>query len=188
MAKRIFDLFLSLLGLFFLLPFWVLCSFAIWLEDGRPILYLQKRVGKDAQIFQAIKFRTLFYKKENSRLARFLRKTALDEVPQLINILKGEMSLVGPRPLIPEESEIGERLNSPGSYIEGRGLRAVVRPGLTGIAQVLAPKNAPLEEKLKYDLWYIENRSLLLDILLILKSFWLSLNSRWDLAGKPNHK
>jgi lipopolysaccharide/colanic/teichoic acid biosynthesis glycosyltransferase len=171
MVKRIFDVLLSYLGLFFLSPFWIIFAFAIWLEDGLPIFYIQERVGKKARIFQAIKFRTIYYKKQNSGTAKFLRKTALDESPQLINIMKGEMSFVGPRPLIPEEINVGENL----------GLRSSICPGLTGIAQVVAPKDAPITEKIKYDLWYIENQSILLDIRLILKSFWMSLNRRWDI-------
>lgn len=174
MLKRAFDIFLSFLGLFFSLPLWILFSFAIYLKDGRPIFYLQERIGKDSKIFKAIKFRTLGYREESSVLAKFLRTTALDELPQLINILKGEMSFVGPRPLIPQELQMYKELN----------LRATVRPGLTGMAQVLAFKDAPVLEKFKYDIWYIKNQNIALDISLILKSFWLSLRKRWDVAIK----
>jgi len=173
MAKRIFDLILSYIGLFFLFPLWIIFAFAIWLEDGLPVFYIQHRVGKKNRYFQTIKFRTMHYKKQSSHLARFLRNTALDESPQLINILKGEMSFVGPRPLIPQEVSLGDSLD----------LRFSIAPGLTGAAQVVAAKNAPVTEKLKYDLWYIKNQSLWLDILLILKSFWMSLNKRWDIIG-----
>ncbi len=171
MVKRIFDIFLSYIGLFFLFPWWIIFAFAIWLEDGLPIFYIQERVGKKARIFRTIKFRTMYYRKQSSVIAKFLRNSALDESPQLINIMKGEMSFVGPRPLIPQEINLGENLD----------LRSSICPGLTGIAQVVAPKDAPLAEKLKYDLWYIENQSLFLDMLLILKSFWVSLNRRWDI-------
>jgi len=170
MLKRIFDIFLSYIGLFFLFPLWVIFAFAIWLEDGLPIFYIQERVGKKARIFRTIKFRTMFYRKESSAIAKFLRNTALDESPQLINIVKGQMSFVGPRPLIPQEINPGENLH----------LRSSICPGLTGIAQLIAPKDAPLTEKLKYDLWYIENQGILLDLRLILRSFWMSLNRRWD--------
>lgn len=173
MAKRIFDLILSYIGLFFLFPLWIIFAFAIWLEDGLPVFYIQHRVGKRSRYFQTIKFRTMHYKKQSSSLARFLRNTALDESPQLINILKGEMSFVGPRPLIPQEVSLGDNLD----------LRFSISPGLTGAAQVVAAKNAPVTQKLKYDLWYIENQSLWLDILLILKSFWMSFNKRWDIIG-----
>lgn len=97
----------------------------------------------------------------------------MDESPQLINIIKGEMSFVGPRPLIPEEISLGENLD----------LRSSVCPGLTGVAQVVAAKDAPIAEKLKYDLWYIGNQSVWLDIRLILKSFWMSFNKRWDIIS-----
>lgn len=172
MVKRIFDIFLSYIGLFFLFPWWIIFAFAIWLEDGLPIFYIQERVGKKARIFRAIKFRTMYYRKQSSAIAKFLRNSALDESPQLINIMKGEMSFVGPRPLIPQEINLGDNLD----------LRSSIPPGLTGIAQVAAPKDAPLTEKLKYDIWYIENQSILLDMLLILRSFWMSLNKRWDIT------
>ena len=173
MVKRIFDLFLSCAGLFFLFPLWIIFAFAILLEDGLPVFYIQQRVGKHARIFGAIKFRTMYSNKKSSVIAKFLRKTALDESPQLINIIKGEMSFVGPRPLIPQEIYPGE----------SQHLRSSITPGLTGIAQVVAAKDAPLTEKLKYDLWYIENQSILLDAQLILKSFWVSLNRRWDIIS-----
>jgi undecaprenyl phosphate N,N'-diacetylbacillosamine 1-phosphate transferase len=171
MVKRLFDLILSYIGLFFLFPLWIIFAFAIWLEDGLPIFYIQDRVGKKAGRFQALKFRTIYHNNQSSGMAKFLRKTALDESPQLINILRGEMSFVGPRPLIPQEINPGENLD----------LRSSICPGLTGIAQVVAAKDAPLTEKLKYDLWYIENQSIWLDIRLILRSFWMSLNKRWDI-------
>lgn len=170
MAKRIFDLFLSCVGLFFLFPLWIIFSFAIWLEDGLPVFYIQERVGKNASIFGAIKFRTMYSKKKDSAIAKFLRTTALDESPQLINIIKGQMSFVGPRPLIPQEVNLGENLN----------LRSSITPGLTGIAQVATSKDAPITEKVKYDLWYKDNQSISLDMRLILKSFWVSLNRNWD--------
>jgi lipopolysaccharide/colanic/teichoic acid biosynthesis glycosyltransferase len=173
MLKRIFDLALSYIGLFFLFPLWIIFAFAIWLEDGLPIFYIQHRVGKKNRRFQTIKFRTMYYKKQSSAIAKFLRNTALDESPQLINIMKGEMSFVGPRPLIPQEIGLGENLH----------LRSRICPGLTGVAQVVAAKDAPITEKLKYDLWYIENQTIWLDIRLILKSFWMSFNKRWDIIS-----
>lgn len=174
MLKRLFDISLSSLGFFFFLPLWVLLSFAIWMEDGRPIFYLQGRVGKDNKTFKTVKFRTLGYKKKDSKLSKLLRTTALDELPQLINIFKGEMSFVGPRPLIPEEVQAYKELV----------LRSSVRPGLTGVAQVLVSKDASVLEKFKHDLWYINNRNFFLDISLILKSFWVSLRKKWDSVKK----
>lgn len=168
--KRASDISLSYIGLFFSLPFWVLLSFVIWLEDGRPIFYIQERVGKDNRLFKAIKFRTMHYGKGNSRLACLLRKTALDELPQVINIIKGEMSFVGPRPLIPQEIKMCDELN----------LRLSVLPGLTGLAQIFAAKDAPVLKKFNYDIFYIKKQNIVLDILLILKSFSISLSRKWD--------
>lgn len=173
--KRLFDIFLSSTGLFFLSSLWVISSFAIWLQEGRPIFYLQDRVGLNGKIFKMLKFRTLGYKKADSRLALFLRRSALDELPQLINILKGEMSFVGPRPLVPEEV-LGDK---------SADSRDTVKPGLTGAAQVFIAKDASVFEKSQYDYWYIQNRSFGLDIALILKSFWISLGRRWDTKIKP---
>jgi lipopolysaccharide/colanic/teichoic acid biosynthesis glycosyltransferase len=171
MAKIIFDIVLAYLGIFFLFPLWIIFAFAIWFEDGLPIFYIQERVGKQARIFGAIKFRTIYYGKGGSLIAKILRRTALDESPQLINIIRREMSFVGPRPLIPQEINSGENQH----------LRSSITPGLTGIAQVVAEKDAPVTEKLKYDLWYIEHQSIWLDAQLILKSFWMSLNRKWDI-------
>jgi lipopolysaccharide/colanic/teichoic acid biosynthesis glycosyltransferase len=173
MAKRVFDLTLSCVGLFLSLPLWVLLCWVICLEDGPPIFYLQERLGKQGRIFKAIKFRTMAYGNQNPKLARLLRTSALDELPQLINIIKGEMSFVGPRPLIPQEVSPNEFASS----------RLSVLPGLTGAAQVRVAKDSPFSQKAKYDIWYIENRSLALDIMLILKSFWISLARRWDRVG-----
>ena len=107
-------------------------------------------------------------------MAKLLRRTALDESPQLINIIRGQMSFVGPRPLIPQEVNL----------CENQHLRCSVNPGLTGIAQLMAEKDAPVAEKLKYDLWYIEHQNIWLDIRLILKSFWMSLNRKWDIVRR----
>lgn len=173
-VKRLFDLSLSYLGMFFSLPLWVIFCYGIFLEDGWPIFYPQTRVGKGGLVFRAIKFRTLGYRIEKPFLSRLLRATALDELPQLINIIRGQMSFVGPRPLIPEEIQM---------YVE-LAFRSTVRPGLTGMAQVYAPKDAPVTEKFKYDLWYIQNQNLGLDIYLILMSFWISMKKKWDVSVK----
>jgi lipopolysaccharide/colanic/teichoic acid biosynthesis glycosyltransferase len=105
-----------------------------------------------------------------SRIAIFLRRTALDELPQIINIVKGEMSFVGPRPLVPQELYACAELK----------MRSRVLPGLTGLAQLLAAKDSPVSEKFKYDISYIESQSIFLDIMLILRSFGISLGGKWD--------
>lgn len=138
------------------------------------MFYIQDRIGLNGKLFKLIKFRTINSKNGKvSRFTRLLRKTALDELPQLINILKGEMSFVGPRPLIPLE------VNNTKNRADAR---LMIRPGLTGLAQIMVSKDAPVLEKLKYDLWYIKNQELMLDVALILRSFWISLSRRWEPA------
>jgi lipopolysaccharide/colanic/teichoic acid biosynthesis glycosyltransferase len=170
LLKRPFDFSLALIGLTLIFPIWSLIVFLVWLEGDRPIFYVQERVGKNGALFKTVKFRTMGYRKKSSILAKFLRTTALDELPQLINIIKGQMSFVGPRPLIPQELQISEEFK----------LRSAVLPGLTGLAQVLVAKDAPVLEKLNYDIVYIKNQNIALDILLILRSFGISLNRKWD--------
>lgn len=176
--KRVIDLLLSFGGIVFFLPFWVLFSFLIWLEAKGKIFYVQSRVGKSKKLFKTLKFRTLYAQDTgymgSSRLGHFLRITALDESLQLINILKGEMSFVGPRPLIPEEIT-NEQSNSP---------RFAVRPGLTGLSQVFISKDASVEQKFNYDVLYVNNRGLFLDLKLILFSFYVSFSGGWEKERK----
>lgn len=197
--KRILDYILALLGLFFSFPLWIILAFAIWLEDRGVIFYKQERVGKSNIPFQSIKFRSMVVNAEKgtgpiqatkddpriTRVGRFLRHTALDELPQLINIASGEMSFVGPRPLRQVEIE------SHGTDCKTRvkpalfSRRTTVLPGLTGVAQVYAARDIPRSEKLKFDLWYIRNRSICLDLKLILQSVWISLCRKWDRVAGP---
>ena len=176
--KRIFDIFLAFICITLSMPFWFLFAFLIWIEDRGPVFYIQGRVGKGGKVFKVLKFRTMNLNKEiDSEVSRFLRNTALDELPQLINILKGDMSFVGPRPLIREEVE----------KLEGSKLfekRIKVLPGLTGVSQVLLPKNATEEEKFQYDIWYSKNRNLLMDIEFILVSYLISLFGRWEVKAE----
>ena len=195
--KRVFDFSLALIGLFISMPLWFLFAWAIFIEDGWPIFYTQERVGKYGKIFNGWKFRSMIkdaekglgavQAKENdprvTEVGRFLRKTAMDELPQLLNIAKGDMSFVGPRALRPKEIENKQQ---GGSHPDAAlfDLRNKVRPGLTGVAQVFAPRDIPRSQKLKYDLWYIDNQSFLLDIKLILSSFWITLNKKWDTSRR----
>lgn len=182
------DLIFSSLGLFLSLPLWVLISICILLEDGRPVIYSQERVGKDGRIFRIFKFRSMkknaedesgpIWAMENdsrvTKVGRILRATALDELPQLLNILKGEMSFVGPRPERPELQRV---------FIErfpDFEKRLAVKPGLTGIAQVFGKYDTPPNHKLKYDLLYIRRASILLDLKLLFLSFLISLLGRWQ--------
>lgn len=186
--KRVMDLVFSSLGLLLSLPLWVLISICILLEDGRPVIYNQERVGKDGRIFRIFKFRSMkknaedesgpIWAMENdsrvTKVGRILRATALDELPQLLNILKGEMSFVGPRPERPELQRV---------FIErfpDFEKRLAVKPGLTGIAQVFGKYDTPPNHKLKYDLLYIRRASILLDLKLLFLSFLISLLGRWQ--------
>ncbi len=199
MLKRLFDIGLSLTGLIGSSPLWVLFSLAILLEDGWPIFYLQERVGKNGRIFKAIKFRSMIKDAEKesgpiqavendprvTRIGRILRATAMDELPQLVNILKGDMSFVGPRALRPKEKEVHgnpEALDI--EKVPGYYERLDVRPGLTGMAQVYLPTDALRSEKFKYDLMYIKNQSFLLDLKLIFLSFWITFRGKWESREK----
>jgi len=181
---------LALIGFLFFLPLWLLISVAIYLEDGRPILFIQKRVGKGGREFTAYKFRTIYRKydrevaqgvavhsddKKVMWVGRILRRTALNELPQLLNILRGDMSFVGPRPEPPEFIAAYEK------EVPNLGrLRYQIRPGLTGIAQVFGPHNMNPRNKLRYDLLYMRKRSFCLDIRLIGMSVWNTISAKWD--------
>ncbi len=176
-GKRIFDLTLSVIGLlFFMLPM-ALIAAKIRSSLGSPVLFRQPRVGKNGAFFTVLKFRTLA---DNGRVAdrfcRGLRACAMDELPQLLNIFRGEMSFVGPRPLIPEElEEIGE--------FPGGKLRVSVRPGLAGVAQLYGDKNPSLQQRLIWDLSYIRNCSLGLDLWILLRSVGITLKGAWEKSG-----
>jgi len=197
--KRAFDYSLGVFGMFIFSPLWLIFSLAIWLEDRGPIYYIQERVGKDGRIFKGIKFRSMkpdaekgigpVQAKENdprvTKFGRFLRKTAMDELPQLINIVKGDMSFVGPRALRPAETESSEGTEVKSIFqIPGFEARSSIQPGLTGVAQIFASRHLPREEKFKYDLWYVKNQNIWLDMMLIFKSITISLTKRWDTEGK----
>jgi len=179
--KRILDVILSLIFGILFFPFWILIPFLIFIEDGRPVFYLQERVGKNNKIFKLIKFRSMkkdaektgvqWAKVEDERVTKvgkILRKFHLDEIPQLFNVLKGEMSLVGPRAERPEFVEI---LKEKIPFYE---FRHIVKPGITGWAQINFGYARSVEDSLKkfeYDLYYIKNRSLILDLKILLKTF-----------------
>ena len=199
MLKRLFDICLSSLGLIGSSPLWIIFGLLISIEDGLPIFYLQERVGKGGKIFKGIKFRSMIKDAEKdtgpvqavendprvTKVGRILRATAMDELPQLVNILKGDMSFVGPRALRPKEKEV--RGNPDEINIEnvpGYKERLAVRPGLTGIAQVYLPTDALRSEKFQYDLLYIKKQSFLLDLKLIFLSFWITFRGKWESREK----
>lgn len=195
MLKRLFDITLSSLGLIGSALLWVLFSVAIIIEDGLPVFYYQERVGRYGRIFRVMKFRSMIKNAEDktgpvqaveddprvTKVGRILRATAMDELPQLINILKGDMSFVGPRALRPKEKEVhGTPDETNIEDIPGYRQRLAVRPGLTGMAQVYLSSDALRKEKFQYDLLYIKNQSFLLDLKLILLSFWITFRGKWE--------
>lgn len=176
LVKRLVDIIFSIIGLIILSPIWLLIVVIIRMDSSGKALFKQKRVGKDGGIFRMYKFRTMkndanLYEeaprnagdKRITKMGKFLRKTSFDELPQLINILKGEMSLVGPRPEMPFVVE---------KYSKWQRKRLEVKPGLTGLWQILGRKDLPLHENIEYDFYYIQNQSLLLDLVIIVKTFW----------------
>lgn len=185
MIKRTFDFLLASFGIIFFLPLALLFALLIKIEDGGPIFYKQERWGKGGKKFIAYKFRTMVsdaHCKGGNKLegesggcitciGKFLRATAMDELPQLFNIWKGDMSFVGPRALSTAE------LDPSFPHFKERH---EIRPALTGPAQVYASRYAPLEEKFRYDLEYIRSHSFLKDITLLFLSLWITLRKRWE--------
>jgi lipopolysaccharide/colanic/teichoic acid biosynthesis glycosyltransferase len=193
-VKRSFDAVLASIGLTVSLPLWGLCALAIKLEDGGPVFYRQDRVGRDGDVFKALKFRSMHPHAERAtgplqaryddaritRVGRLMRATAMDELPQLWNILRGDMSFVGPRALRPGEIESEGGVPVALEAVPGYLNRIVVRPGLTGIAQVYAPRDISRRSKFRYDRLYIRRRTFGLDMRLILLSFWISFRGTWE--------
>jgi lipopolysaccharide/colanic/teichoic acid biosynthesis glycosyltransferase len=199
MIKRLFDIVVSGTGLLVLAPVAAAIAAAIKIEDGGPILFIQERVGKDCRIFQALKFRSMIVDAERhtgavqatvddprvTRVGRLLRATAFDELPQLWNIFRGDMSVVGPRPLRPGEADTtANGVMLPLSAIPGYEARHRVRPGLTGVAQVHAPRDLPRTGKFRYDLLYLRRAGLCVDLVLIAQSFWITARGRWEDRGR----
>lgn len=165
--KRIYDLIMALIIFIITLPFWLLITLAIILDSGLPVLFKQKRLGKNGEVFKIIKFRTM----KNDKITKagsFLRKTRLDELPQLLNIIQGKMSFIGPRP---EQPSIVEKLKEQIPFYQERLL---IKPGLSGWDQISENYHSASYqdsfEKLQYDLFYIKNRSIYLDFSISLKT------------------
>ena len=171
--KRLFDFCIALVAL--LLVGWFLIIVAIWLHfanKGAGAFFFQERPGKDAKIFKVIKFKTMNDRKDASgkllpdaqrltKVGKFVRSTSLDEIPQLLNVIKGDMSLIGPRPLLVQYLPL---------YDETQRRRHEVRPGITGWAQVNGRNAIGWQQKFELDVWYVDNVSLLLDIKILLKT------------------
>lgn len=170
MTKRLFDIVFSLLGILILLPVFVSIAFFTYINLGSPIFFRQIRPGKNGKPFQIIKFRTMTdlknsdgdYKADKARMTpfgHFMRSSSLDELPELWNVLKGDMSIVGPRPLLLEYLPL---------YSTKQQRRHDLCPGITGWAQINGRNEISWEKKFELDLWYIENRNFLLDLKIIL--------------------
>ncbi len=179
--KRVIDIFGSMGGILLLSPLLLIIAGVIKTTSKGPVFFKQQRVGKHGKLYNIIKFRTMIngaekigsgiFTNENdfriTRFGKFLRKTSLDELPQLINVLKGNMSLVGPRPPVPDH---------PYSYQEytlTQKKRFTMKPGITGLAQVKARNAVSWDERIEYDLEYIERFNLLLDFKLIIQTFFV---------------
>lgn len=173
-TKRLFDIVCALVGLIILSPVLIICALLIRVNLGSPIFFRQKRIGKDNKEFEMIKFRSMkdaFDKNGNAlpdeermtKLGKVLRNLSLDELPELVNILKGDMSLIGPRPLLVQYLPL---------YSKRQIKRHDVTPGLTGWAQVNGRNSLSWSEKFELDVWYVENWSLGLDIKIFFMTFY----------------
>lgn len=168
--KRLFDLFVSLVAIIVLMPVSIVVAILVAIKLGRPVLFSQQRPGLNGKVFKMYKFRSMTGERnEHGELlpdaerlpgfGRLLRSTSLDELPGLWNVLKGDMSLVGPRPLLVEYLPL---------YSQQQAKRHDVRPGITGWAQVNGRNAISWQQKFDYDLWYVENQSLWLDFKILL--------------------
>ncbi len=197
--KRPFDIALSGAGLVLSSPLWLLIAFLVKLEDGGPVFYSQDRVGKYGKLFKIWKFRSMIpdadegfgavQASENdprvTKIGRLLRETAMDELPQLLSIFRGDMSFVGPRALLPGEKEIyGDGAVRNVSEFPGAEERLLITPGLTGLAQIYGKHDTPRARKFKYDILYRRKQSFWLDIKLIVLSFWITLRGKWETREK----
>jgi sugar transferase EpsL len=170
MIKRLFDISLSFILLILLLPLMSLLAFFVFIKIGQPIFFIQIRPGKNSKPFKLYKFRTMNNHKDSNgnllndelrltKFGKFFRALSFDELPSLFNVLKGDMSLVGPRPLLMEYLSL---------YNKKQARRHEIRPGITGWAQINGRNAISWKEKLNLDIWYLDNRSFWLDIKIIL--------------------
>ena len=188
-VKRALDFVFSLFALIVFSPVMAVAAVLIKLDDGGPALFRQKRPGKYGRIFEVYKFRTMTVRTEDkngrplsdmermTKIGRFLRKTSIDELPQFINVFKGEMSFIGPRPLLCEYLEL---------YSPEQARRHEVRPGISGWAQVNGRNAITWEEKFDYDVYYVDNISLSLDIKILVKTVVNVLKGTGVNSGEQN--
>ncbi len=187
MLKRVLDIALTLIALPIAVPLGLAVAALVRVTMGPPVLFTQRRPGLKARLFTLVKFRTMSEARDRegrplsdeerlTRVGRLLRRTSLDELPELWNVLKGEMSLVGPRPLLMEYLP---------RYSAEQERRHEVRPGLTGWAQVNGRNALTWEERFRLDVWYVDNRSLRLDLEILARTVWLVLSGQGITA--PGH-
>jgi sugar transferase EpsL len=173
--KRAIDVVLVSVGMVLLAPLFVVLAWKVRREFGRPVLFRQLRPGLNGELFELRKFRTMTDERgpdgerlpDEQRLTdfgRWLRSTSLDEIPEMVNVLKGEMSLVGPRPLLVEYLD---------RYSPEQARRHEVRPGITGWAQINGRNDMSWDDKLAQDVWYVDHRSLWLDFRILLRTLWV---------------
>ena len=184
MIKRLFDISLAFVLIILFSPFYIIVSLLIVIKMGYPILFRQKRPGLHEEVFSIYKYRTMTNKKDDNgellpdekrlvSIGKFIRSTSLDELPQLFNVLKGEMSFVGPRPLLIEYLP---------RYNEQQKKRHDVKPGITGWAQVNGRNAISWEQKFQYDVWYVEHYSFWLDMKILWMTF-LKVVKRSDISS-----
>jgi sugar transferase EpsL len=185
-VKRVFDFIAASIGLLLLSPLLLVIYFLVRNRLGSPVLFSQIRPGLHGKPFKIHKFRTMTDKRdENGKLlcdakrlttfGRFLRSTSLDELPELVNVLKGEMSLVGPRPLLMEYLD---------RYTPTQARRNEVKPGITGWAQVNGRQNIMFSKRLEYDVWYVDHQSFILDLKILLLTFYCVFKSEGVISGQ----
>jgi undecaprenyl phosphate N,N'-diacetylbacillosamine 1-phosphate transferase len=188
--KRFIDIFVSMCTIIIFLPIWLMIALLVKITSPGPVFFIQNRPGYQKKSFRIYKFRTMKVgseemikgrevTKEDNRITkfgRFLRRSKLDEIPQLLNVLRGEMSLIGPRP---------ERLASLEDYDDEISKRLNMRPGLTGLAQVSGNIYLDLADRYSYDVYYIENYSLYLDLKIVLRTFGVVLFGEERYVTKP---
>ncbi len=188
LLKRIIDVVISGIGLIILFPIFVVIGALIKLDSKGPVFFIQKRAGKDGKIFKAYKLRTMVDNAEKiglgyeiakndsriTRVGKYLR-WGIDELPQLINVFKGEISLVGPRPALPHQVD---------KYSKREKRRLEVKPGITGWALINGRNKLSWPERIKLDIWYIDHWSLWLDLKILFKTVWVVIFKREGIYGK----
>lgn len=185
--KRLVDIVISLTALMILSPIFLIVAYKVRKNLGSPIFFYQERPGKDGKLFKMMKFRSMKDANDaqgnplpdEQRITPFgqkLRSTSLDEMPQLINVLKGDMSVVGPRPMLKEFVEL---------YSPEQARRLEVRPGMTGLAQISGRNDLDYEERFKCDVWYVDNHSVFVDFKIMFKT--VSVMANRDGINAPGH-